>query len=201
MRGRLRIVDPACLAVLHALRDAFADEGLSFAIAGGMGVQALVAEAGLDHLLRATGDADIVVNGDDARIVRALNHLAATHPELSVVQNPAAKNARVGPLNIDWINDASRLRGMEDAFVPSIELARIVRVRAVELPVQDPEVLVAAKLTGQKVRPQDELDIAAVLESGVPLDEIRLRKLVAIHPERFAVFEEIKRRMTDEGPP
>lgn len=55
---------------------------------------------------------------------------------------------------------------MEDALVPSIENARVVRVRAVDVPVQEPEVLLAAKLTGQKVRPQDELDIAGVLESG-----------------------------------
>lgn len=120
------------------------------------------------------------------------------HPELSVVQNPAAKNARVGPLNIDWINEPSRLRGMESALRPSIELARIVRVRTLELPVQQPEVLVAAKLTGQKVRPQDELDIAGLLESGIKLDEVRLRELLAARPERFEIFEAIRGRMTEE---
>ena len=33
-----------------------------------------------------------------------------------MVQNPAAKNARVGPMNVDWINEPSRLRGLEAAF-------------------------------------------------------------------------------------
>lgn len=200
MRGRLRIIDAACLDVLSAVRDAFDDEQLPFAIAGGMGVQALLAAAGLDHLLRATGDADIVIDGEDARIVRALNRLAQSHSELSVVQNPAAKNARVGPLSVDWINEPSRLRGMEDALITSIARARFVRVRQVELPIQQPEVLVAAKLTGQKVRPQDELDIAGVLESGIALDEVRLRELVGARPERFEVYETIRRRLRDENP-
>lgn len=104
VRGRMRIVDPECLHVLRALRDAFTDEHIDYAIAGGMGVQALVAAAGLDHLLRSTGDIDVIVDADDASIVRALNHLAALLSELTVVQNPAAKNAWVGALNIDWID-------------------------------------------------------------------------------------------------
>lgn len=54
MRGRFRIVDRVCLDLLCALRDAFAEEGLPFALAGGMGVQALMAAAGLEHLLRLT---------------------------------------------------------------------------------------------------------------------------------------------------
>lgn len=196
MLGRYRIVDPDCLEVLRALRDAFDEEGLPFAIAGGMAVQALLAEAGLDHMLRTTGDIDVVVKGDDARVVRALNRLAANE-SLRVVQNPAARNARVGPMNVDWINEPSRLRGMEEAWEPSIDHARVVRVRRMELPVQQPEVLVAAKLTGQKVRPQDELDIAGVVQSGVALDEARLRELVERHrPERFEVFLAIRDRLT-----
>jgi hypothetical protein len=199
VRGRYRIVDAECLNVLKAVRDAFDDEHLRFAIAGGMGVQALLAAAGLDHLLRTTGDADIVVDGDDARIVRALNRVAAEHADwLSVVQNPTARNARVGPLNIDWINEPSRLRGMEDAFLPSIEHGPIVRIGAVELPVQQPEVLVAAKLTGQKVRPQDELDIAGVLQSGVSLDEARVRGLTATRPGRFDVYVTIRDRIVQD---
>lgn len=198
VRGRLRIVDPACLEVLRALRDAFQEEGLPFAIAGGMGVQALLAAAGLDHLLRATGDVDVVVKGEDARVVRTLNRLAAAHGELAVVQNPAAKNARVGPLNVDWINEPDRLRGMEQAWAASIEHARRVQVRQLDLPVQQPEVLVAAKLTGQKVRYQDDLDIMGVLQSGVKLDENRLRELVAARPERFQVFEAIRQRLAEE---
>jgi len=197
VRGRFRIVDPICLDVIRALRDAFDEEGLPFAIAGGMGAQALLAEAGLEHLLRATGDVDVVVNADDARIVRALNRLAADHQELTVVQNPAAKNARVGPLNVDWINEPSRLRGMEDALAVSVERARVVRVRQLELPVQEPEVLVAAKLTGQRVRPQDELDVAGVLQSDVALDEVRLRELLAARPDRFEVLVEIRRRIAE----
>ncbi|MBI4704491.1 MAG: hypothetical protein HY744_25595 [Deltaproteobacteria bacterium] len=198
MRGRFRIVDPVCLAVIKALADAFDEEGLPFAIAGGMGAQALLAAAGLEHLLRATGDVDVVVNGEDARIVRALNRLAADHPDLCVVQNPAAKNARVGPLNVDWINEPSRLRGMEHALAASVERARVVRVRQIDLPVQEPEVLIAAKLTGQKVRPQDELDIAGVLQSGVMLDEVRLQDLVAARPSRFEVFVEVRKRLVKE---
>lgn len=195
VRGRFRIVDPVCLDVLQALRDAFDAEGLPFALAGGMGVQALLGGAGLDHLLRATGNVEIVVNGEDARIVRALNRLAALRPGLTVVQNPAAKNARVGPLNVDWINEPSRLRGMEGAWARSVERGPVVRVRGVALTVQQPEVLVAAKLTGQKVRPQDELDVAGVLQAGVVLDEALLRNLVAARPERFEVFVAIRERM------
>src|SRR5262244_603007 len=116
MRGRFRIVDPVCLDVLRALKDAFTDEGLLFAIAGGMGVQALLAAAGLDHLLRATGDVDVVVKAEDARVVRALNRLAAAQQNLNVVQNPGAKNARVGSMNVDWINEPVRLRGMEQEW-------------------------------------------------------------------------------------
>lgn len=127
---------------------------------------------------------------------RALNRLAAEHADrLTVVQNPGAKNARVGPLNIDWINEPSRLRGMENAFVQSIENGHVVRVGAVDLPVQQPEVLIAAKLTGQKVRPQDELDIAGVLQSGVSLDESRLRELTSSRPERFEVYLAIRDRI------
>jgi hypothetical protein len=195
VRGRYRIIDAACLDVLRRLRDAFEEEGLPFAIAGGMGVQALLAAAGLEHLLRTTGDVDVVVRGDDERIVRALNRLAASHPTLSVVQNPAARNARVGPMNVDWINEPSRLRGMEAAWDPSIDGGPVVRVRHVDLPVQKPEVIVAAKLTGQKVRPQDELDIAGVLQSGTPLDEGLLERLVAARPERFDVFLAIRERI------
>ncbi len=171
---------------------------MAFAVAGGMGVQALLAEAGLDHLLRRTGDVDILVDGEEARVVRALNQLAAVNENLEVVQNPAAKNARVGPLNVDWINEPSRLRGMEAAWAPSIERARIARVRRVEVPVQEPEVLVAAKLTGQKVRPQDELDIAGVIQSGIELDEVRLRQLLAGRPERFDIFVAIRDRMQQD---
>ena len=198
MRGRLRIVDTSCLEVLRALGEAFDDEGLPFAVAGGMGVQALIAAAGLDHLLRATGDVDIVVSGDDACVVRALNRLAAAHHELSVVQNPAAKNARIGPLNVDWINEPSRARGMEEAWARSIERGRVALVRRLAVPVQQPEVLIASKLTGQKVRPQDELDIAAVLQCGIELDQDLLRELVAARPERFEVFEEIRRRIVED---
>jgi hypothetical protein len=88
---------------------------------------------------------------------------------------------------------------MEDAFVPSIEHSHVVRVGAVDLPVQEPAVLVAAKLTGQKVRPQDELDIAGVLQSGVPLDEPRLRQLTAARPERFDVYLAIRDRIVRDG--
>jgi hypothetical protein len=87
---------------------------------------------------------------------------------------------------------------MGDAITTSIERARIVRVRQLELPVQEPEVLVAAKLTGQKVRPQDELDIAGVLQSGVVLDDARLRRLVAARSDRFEIFLEIRRRILEE---
>ena len=195
VHGRFRIVDPECLDVLRALRDAFDEEGIRLAVAGGMGVQALVAAAGLDHLLRATGDVDIVVAADDTRIVRALNRLSAAHPELHVVQNPGAKNARVGSLNVDWINEPSRARGMEEAWAASIDAAHVARVRRLDVPVQDPEVLVAAKLTGHKVREQDELDVTAVLESGVAIDEQRLRALVSFRPERFDVYEAIRQRI------
>lgn len=123
---------------------------------------------------------------------------AADHAELSVVQNPTAKNARIGPLNVDWINEPSRLRGMESAWAASIEHARFVRVGSLDVPVQEPEVLVAAKLTGQKVRPQDELDIAGVLQSGINLDEARLRELITARPERFAIFEAIRDSLRDE---
>jgi hypothetical protein len=200
VRGRLRIVDSECLEVLKALCEALEEEGLPFAIAGGMGVQALLAGAGQEHLLRRTGDVDVLVQGDDARIVRALNRLAAAHQEMTVVQNPGAKNARVGPMNVDWINEPSRLRGMEAAWAPSIEHARLVRVRRLELPVQQPEVLVAAKLTGHKVRPQDELDIAGVLQSGTELDEDRLRGLLAAQPERFEIFVAIRDRLLQDVP-
>jgi hypothetical protein len=198
MHGRYRIVDSACLDVLRALGEAFESEAVPFALAGGMGVQALLASAGLDHLLRPTGDLDIVVHAEDAVVVRALNGLAAAHEELSVVQNPAAKNARVGPLNVDWINEPSKVRGMEEAWARSVERARVVRVRRLEVPVQQPEVLVAAKLTGQKVRPQDELDIAAVFQSGTPIDAEQVRTFVAARPERFEVFEEIRRRIVGD---
>jgi hypothetical protein len=104
-------------------------------------------------------------------------------------------------MNVDWINEPSRLRGMEAAWAPSIEHARVVQVRRLELPVQQAEVLVAAKLTGQKVRPQDELDIAGVLQSGVPLDEDRLRDLLSPRPDRFDVYLAIKATMTQDPQP
>ncbi|MBI4819459.1 MAG: hypothetical protein HY791_24520 [Deltaproteobacteria bacterium] len=198
MRGRFRITDPACLEVLRALSDVFGEDDIGFAVAGGMGVQALIAAAGLDHLLRATGDIDLVVSADDVRIVRALNQLAADRPELTVVQNPAAKNARVGALNVDWINEPSRARGIEQAWAHSVENARVVRVRKLDIPVQEPEVLLAAKLTGQKVRPQDQLDLAAVVSCRVPVDLNRLRELVAARPGRFELFEEIRMRVAEE---
>lgn len=192
MRGAYRIVDPACLEVLDALSRAFVDEGLPFAVAGGMGVQALLAASGLEHLLRRSGDIDVVVAAGDAEVVRALNVLAASHPGLTVVQNPAAKNARVGPMNVDWINEPTRLRGLEHVWRSSIEHARVVQVRRLDVPVQEPEILVAAKLTGQKVRPQDEVDIAGVIQSGTPIDEQRLAELVAARPGRFDVYVAIK---------
>jgi hypothetical protein len=199
VRGRLRIVDPACLEVLGALDAAFEEEGLTYAVAGGMGVQALLAEGGLDHLLRRTGDVDVVVNGGDTRVVRALNRLAAAHQRLGVVQNPVAKNARVGPMNVDWINEPSRLRGMEAAFVPSIDHAHLAHVRGLELPIQEPEFLVAAKLTGQKIRPQDELDVAGVIQSGVGFDSDRVKELVRSHPGRFEAFLAIRDELAQTG--
>jgi hypothetical protein len=84
---------------------------------------------------------------------------------------------------------------MEGAWARSVERGPVVRVRGVALTVQQPEVLVAAKLTGQKVRPQDELDVAGVLQAGVVLDEALLRNLVAARPERFEVFVAIRERM------
>lgn len=157
-----------------------------------MGVQALLAARKLDHLLRRTGDIDVVVIAEDAFIVRALNDLAAVNPTLRVVQNPSAKNARVGPMNVDWINEASRVKGLEGVFRGSVDPALRVRVRSIEIPVQNPVVLLAAKLTGQKVRPQDELDIAGVIQSGTPIDEERLRELVATKSGRFEVYAGIK---------
>ncbi|MBI2377062.1 MAG: hypothetical protein HYV07_23885 [Deltaproteobacteria bacterium] len=195
MRGRFRIVDRECLDILRALRDTFDDEGIPFALAGGMGVQAFVASAGLDHLLRSTGDLDVVIDADDTRIVKALNVLASSRPGLTIVQNPAAKNARVGALNLDWINDPARVRGMEQAWARSIQEAHVVRVRRLELPIQEPHVLVAAKLTGQRLRPQDELDVAAMLQSGVVLDASRVKDLIAARPERFELFEALRARL------
>lgn len=199
MRGAYRIVDRECLRVLSALCDALRAEGLPFAIAEGMGVQALLAASRLDYLLRRTGDVDVIIAGDDASIVRALNLLAASNPSLPVVQNPAAKNARVGPLNVDWINEPGRMRGLEEAWRSSIDRARHVEVRRVDIPVREPEVLLAAKLTGHKIRPQDQLDIAGVVRSGVPLDEARLRELVtAAKPGRFEVFLAIRDELTQD---
>jgi hypothetical protein len=198
VRGRFRIIDPVCLDVLRAVRDAFDDEGLPFAIAGGMAAQALLAAAGLDHMLRTSGDIDLVVDGEDARIVRALNALAAAHQEMLVVQNPAAKNARVGPLNIDWINEPTKLRGLEHAWARSIEHALVVRVRQLELPVQEPEMLVAAKLTGHRVRPQDELDVLGVLYSRVELDDDRIREFLTSWPDRLQLFEELREQVQED---
>lgn len=192
MRGQYRIVDPACLQVLAAVLDTLGHERVPFAVAGGMGVQALLASKRLDHLLRRTGDVDLLVACDDATVVRSFNELAAAHPALTVVQNPAAKNVRVGVMNVDWINDASRLRGMEDAWRGSIDHARIAVVRGLHVPVQELEVLLAAKLTGQKVRSQDELDIAGLVWSRVAIDETRLRELVRARPDRFDVYLAIK---------
>lgn len=87
------------------------------------------------------------------------------------------------------------LKALRDAFRRSIANGPVVRVGTVDLPVQQPEVLVAAKLTGQKVRPQDELDIAGVLQSGVSLDESRLRELTATRPERLDVYLAIRGRI------
>lgn len=52
--------------------------------------------------------------------------------------------------------------------------------------------MVAAKLTGQEVWPQDELDVSALLQAAVVLDPSRVKDLVAFRPGRFAVFEEIR---------
>lgn len=198
VRGAYRLVDAPGLDVVSALIEAFGDEGLPFAIAGGMGVQALLASAGLEHLLRRTGDVGVIVAADDASVVRALNVLASSHSRLAVVQNPAARNARVGPMSVDWINEPSRLKGLEHEWRGSIDRARFVRVRRLELPVQEPEVLLAAKLTGQKVRPQDELDIAGVIQSGTPIDEARLRSFVSARPGRWATYLAIKDRVPQD---
>jgi hypothetical protein len=200
VRGHYRIVDAPCLSVLAAVVETLGHEQAPFAVAGGMGVQALLASKRLEHLLRRTGDVDLLIACDDATVVRLFNEIAAAHPGLGVVQNPAAKNVRVGAMNVDWINDASRLRGMEDAWLGSIEHACIVTVRGLEVPVQEPEVLLAAKLTGQKVRSQDEFDIAGLVWSRIAIDEARLRQLVRARPERFDVYLAIKASIAqDEG--
>ena len=192
MRGAYRIVDPACLDVMAALSRTLVGEEIPFAVAGGMGVQALLASSGLEHLLRRSGDIDVLVAADDASVVHALNVLAASHPEPVVVQNPDAKNARVGPMNVDWINEPTKLRGLEHVWRASIDRARVVRVRRLDVPVQEPEILLAAKLTGQKMRPQDEVDVAGVIQSGTPIDEPRLAALLASRPDRLDAYLAIK---------
>ncbi len=198
MRGRFRIVDPECLDVVGALRQAFEAEGVRYALVGGIGVQAWLASRGLDHLLRCTGDVDVAVHAEDARVVRALNSLAATHPRLPVVQNVEARNARVGKMNVDYVNEPSRLRGMEAHFYSAIDEAPELEVRRVRLRVEAPEFLVAAKLTGHKIRPQDELDIVAVLRSGVAFDAERVKDLVAPWPGRFERLLALRRSLGED---
>lgn len=58
--------------------------------------------------------------------------------------------------------------------------------------------LLAAKLTGRKIRAQDELDVAGVLHSGATIDEARLRDLVSSKPERFDTYLAIKAALPED---
>ena len=193
MKGNYKITDEHCLTILKLLHDQFQDSGIPYALVGGMGVQAFLVTAGLEHLLRRSGDIDLAVCTNPTTLVQAFNQLAAANQTLRVVHDYQRQHAFIGELAVDYVSDPGKLKGMEDDFYSAIKNAREICLRSVTVRVEDPEYLIAAKLTGKSFRLTDQEDIIALLKSEITINHEKVSRLSWLLPYRIEWYQEARK--------
>ena len=211
MKGNKTLRDPEVYGVLAALDEEFIDKSIRYAIIGGLGVQIHLAGMlgkegkypvnkcpGLEDLLRRTGDVDVIVRPtEEISMCTFFNYFSALYPHFKVFNG--TDHALVAGLVINYLDSPQKLKGFGYLFSTILDKSESVLVsfgnKTTAFSVQAKEYLIAAKLSGDRLKPKDSIDVQALLkaahEVGRPLNyEIITRVLQEVNKsERIPILE------------
>ena len=172
---------------LKIITDEFSRQGMPYALVGGAGTQARIANllcrvqktdipnaVGLEHLLRETKDFDITSNVPEETWIGYFNELQALHPNISVTtERIRSKQLQIhgkeeATVFINYQTGPQDFSGLDESFYKEcIETAEPLRLRYsgtnLSVQVATPECLITSKLT--RSDPKDVWDIAALVKT------------------------------------
>jgi len=192
MKGNYRITDKECLKILYIINKILTEEEIPYAIVGGMGIQAILASKRLEHLLRTSGDIDLAIDAELSDITRAFNNISLNYPELKVRHDYRRQHVLINNLGIDYVTNPDKLKEMENIFKKAIKEAEEIKVRNISVKIESPEYLIAAKLTGKKLRETDKEDILNLLRSGIQINHGLIYRFAKNYTTRINWYNEIK---------
>jgi len=183
MQGKFTIVTKEYRQALHLLSVAFRERDIDYAIIGGGAVQlhigSVVDAIELEKHLRRTGDIDVAVNADLSEMVEMFNELALSHKRVS---NLAFGTAIINGVYISYFVPRE-LKGFENyhdlVLRESSPIEIKIRNTPLKVQVENPEMIVAAKLTGD-LKLKDVFDIKQLYSILNPRGKFNEKKLLEL---------------------
>ncbi len=196
MKGDFTILDQPYQHAVRELSSALDDREIHYSIYGGGAVQMHLLAASAKQgrkpsrdSFRKTGDIDLAVGESLERMLLFFNELTA----LGVASNIGAGSAIIGPVKINYCVPGE-VKGFKDRHDYLLQHCNTIPLRLgrgrVWVSVEDPELVIAAKLTGS-LKPKDTLDIRMLRATGV--SDAAVRKVLAELgiPEKFDLYASI----------
>ena len=196
MKGDLTILDQPYQHAVRELSQALDDRDIQYSIYGGGAVQMHQLAAATKQgkkpsrdSFRKTGDIDLAVGESLEQMLVFFNELTA----LGVASNTGAGSASIGPVQINYCVPG-KVKGFEDRHAYLLDHCSTIPLQLgrgrVWVSVEDPELVIAAKLTGS-LKPKDTLDIRRLRATGV--SDAAVRKVLAElgMPEKFDLYASI----------
>lgn len=173
--------------VLKIIAEELESQGIEYALVGGAGVQARIADFfckkqktgisdahGLEELLRETKDFDITSNASEADFIRYFNEIQALNPNVSVYHERARskkikfRGKEEVSVFLNYQTGVQDFIGLDEYFYAQcIETAEPIKLKynggGFFVKVATPECLVSSKLTRND--PKDIWDIGALMKS------------------------------------
>ncbi len=201
MKGDLNLKDREYFTLLSTLCQELDRNGIRYFIFGGAAAQIEIAstitesgkrdfrkESGLEEHLRKTGDIDLFINCPIDQLIPLFNHICAylssRHPNIPCA---ADQNAiRFGKATANYATLPTELKGFEnqldDILCDVQERPISAGNKTYHFSIESPEYNIAAKLTGNKIKPKDVFDIRHLVyvlsQKGKGIDEMKLKKIL-----------------------
>jgi len=211
MKGELTIKDHEYFEPLVAITQELDQAGIPYCIFGGGAVQIAMAslltkgktdmrkEPSLDEHLRKTGDIDILIDAPQDTLVAKLNELCEAYQDKHPRLEPGSLH--FGKTVINYPTDPSDLKGFKDEIPRIFKTAQRTLLKrgnqVYNITIESPEYIIAAKLTGDSIKPKDEFDIlhlSTVAEKSGKLINVKELKYILSrlgNPEKFDAYQRI----------
>jgi hypothetical protein len=211
------LLDEVYYDALRRVTEVLEREGVPFCLVGGGASQAWIAslrtaggrqrlsdEPLLTRALRRTRDLDFATRAEPARMLRVLNHLAASAGEGAHVLGPRA--IRLGPVSVSFTLSPGDLSGMEELYDELLDSRTPLSLRrgpeSDEVPTIGLEELLATKLTRRGDKAKNIVDVTQLLaasrDAGRIIVVATVRRLVGGRPDARALLAGLEQELSEE---